>query len=156
MVSLIVFILANFTAASSGAIFQPGTWYEDLEKPFWVPPNWAFPVVWTVIFILNIAAGWLVWQAAGTDAWLALSLYGANLLLNALWSALFFGRRRMDWALVDAGLLVASVVAVMMAFAVHSTLAASLLAPYLAWVTIAFGLNWKMIQLNPRVSGGDA
>lgn len=150
MADLLVFILVNLVAASSGGIFQPGEWYERLEKPDWVPPNWAFPVVWSVIFALNIAAGWLVWRAAGSEAWLAMTLYGVNLLLNALWSACFFGWRRMDWALVDAGLLLLSIVAVMMAFAAHSTLAAALLTPYLAWVSLAFGLNWKMIELNPR------
>ncbi|MEL6284905.1 MAG: TspO/MBR family protein [Pseudomonadota bacterium] len=154
MVSLLVFALANFAAASSGAIFKPGHWYEQLQKPFWVPPNWAFPVVWSVIFLLFTVAGWMVWEAAGSNAWLAMALYGVNLVVNALWSALFFGQRRMDWALIDVGVLLVSVVSVMMAFAVHSTVAALMLTPYLAWVALAFGLNWKMIELNPDFARG--
>ncbi|MEM7767138.1 MAG: TspO/MBR family protein [Pseudomonadota bacterium] len=150
MLSLLVFTLINGLAASSGAVNQPGDWYERLEKPDWTPPNWAFPVVWSTIFILNIIAGWLVWRTSGSAAWLAMAFYGFNLVVNAVWSFLFFGRRRMDWALIDAGILLASVVAVMMAFASHSSLAAILLTPYLAWVAIAFGLNWKMVQLNPE------
>ncbi|MEM0986274.1 MAG: TspO/MBR family protein [Pseudomonadota bacterium] len=152
--SLLVFAIVNVLAASSGAIFQPGEWYERLEKPSWIPPNWAFPVVWTTIFALNVVAGWLVWRASGEAALLAMGLYGFNLVVNALWSGLFFGAKRMDWALVDAGILVASVVAMMMAFTAHSTVAALLLTPYLAWVSIAFGLNWKMIELNGAIAKG--
>ncbi len=155
MASLLIFAVANLLAASSGGIFRPGEWYERLEKPYWVPPNWAFPVVWSTIFILNVIAGWLVWRAAGPDAWLGLSLYGANLAINALWSLLFFGIRRMDLALIDAGFLLASIAAVMMAFAPHSAIAALLLTPYLTWVSIAFGLNWKMIELNPGAARAD-
>ena len=55
-------------AASSGAIFRPGEWYANLSKPPWTPPNWAFPVTWSVLFVLNAVAGWLVWMAAGADA----------------------------------------------------------------------------------------
>ena len=146
--ALIVFALLNLAAASSGAVFKPGEWYERLEKPFWVPPNIAFPIVWMVIFTLNTISGWMVWEAAGGAALIPMLLYGLNLVINALWSGLFFGLKRMDWALVDVVALLVSIVAVMMAFAPISPVAALLQAPYLGWVAIAAGLNVRMLQLN--------
>ncbi len=136
-------------AASSGAVFKPGAWYAALRKPPWTPPNWAFPVVWSMLFVANTLAGWLVWRAGGLEAWPVFALYGVSLVVNAAWSALFFGRRRMGLALIDAGVLLLSIVAVMAAFAPFSLWAAGLLAPYAAWVGVAFALNLRMLQLNP-------
>jgi tryptophan-rich sensory protein len=151
--ALAVFVAVNFVAASSGAVFKPGTWYASLNKPAWTPPNWAFPVVWTVLFLLNAVAGWRVWEAADADAWPALTIYGASLVLNAAWSALFFGVRRMRAALIEVLFLAASLVAVMAAFAPLDPVAAWLIAPYLLWVCAAAFLNLRMIQLNPARGG---
>lgn len=148
--SLAAFVVVNFVAASSGAIFKPGAWYASLRKPVWTPPNWAFPVVWSSLFLLNAAAGWLVWEAAGSGAWPALAIYGVSLGLNAAWSALFFGARRMRWALVEVMFLWGSLATVIGAFAPISPTAAWLVAPYLAWVTVAAFLNLRMVQLNPE------
>ena len=144
------FIGANFLAASSGAIFKPGTWYERLQKPAWTPPNWAFPVVWSILFLMNAVAGWLVWLAEPENAFLIFTVYGGSLVVNALWSCLFFGLKRMDWAFADVAALALSIVAVMALFAPVNALAAALLAPYLAWVSLAAVLNYRMVRLNPR------
>jgi tryptophan-rich sensory protein len=147
-ISLGAFVAVNFAAASSGGAFRPGAWYAALEKPSWTPPNWAFPVVWLVIFTFNIFAGWVVWQAAGVAALPALAVYAASLGLNAAWSWLFFGRRRMDLALIDLMALWVSIAVVMVMFAPISLVATVLLAPYLLWVAIAGFLNLRMIQIN--------
>ena len=152
LITLGGFIAVNFLAASSGAIFKPGAWYEGLEKPSWTPPNWAFPVVWSVLFLLNAVAGWLVWQAGANAQIAVFSLYGASLAVNAAWSAFFFGMRRMDLALIDVAILWLSIVAVIIVFATVSVAAAALLLPYLAWVSLAGVLNWRMIQLNPQAA----
>jgi tryptophan-rich sensory protein len=143
-----VFVAVNFAAASSGAVFKPGAWYANLRKPGWIPPNWAFPAVWSVLFCMNAAAGWLVWETAGAQAAPALAVYGVSLVLNAAWSLLFFGLRRMDWALAEVGVFWLSLAAVIAAFAPIRPLAALLLLPYLAWVSIAALLNLRMLQLN--------
>ncbi|HEV7227259.1 TspO/MBR family protein [Brevundimonas sp.] len=148
--SLAAFAGANVAAAASGGVFKPGAWYASLNRPTWTPPNWAFPLVWLVMFSLNAAAGWLVWRAHGPDTAGALAVYGGSLVLNAAWSWLFFGRRRMDLALVDVGLLWLSIAAVIALFWPLRPLAAVLLLPYLGWVTIAAVLNLRMIQLNPE------
>lgn len=155
-IALAAFAALNFAAASSGGAFRPGAWYASLAKPGWTPPNWAFPVVWLIIFALNIFAGWLVWRAAGEAALPALAVYTVSLGVNAAWSWLFFGRRRMDLAMIDVVALWLSIAAVIAMFAPISPLAASLLAPYLLWVTIAGFLNLRMIQLNPMTAQSKA
>jgi tryptophan-rich sensory protein len=152
LIALAVFVLANLAAASSGAMFRPGAWYAGLAKPSWTPPNWAFPVVWTILFVLNAVSGWLVWQAGGMDAAGALGLYGASLVINASWSGVFFGLRRMGLGLVVVTALWLSIAGVMAAFAPFSPVAAGILAPYLVWVTIAAALNLRVWQLNPAAA----
>lgn len=152
IIALAIFIALNLAAAASGAVFRPGDWYASLAKPSWVPPNWAFPLVWSVLYAMITASGWLVWQQAGWSALPALSIYVVSLVLNAAWSGLFFGQRRMDLAMIDVVLLWLSITAVIAQFWPIRPLAALLLVPYLVWVTIASTLNFKMIQLNPRAA----
>lgn len=144
-----VFVALNFVAASSGGLFKPGPWYAGLRKPGWTPPNLAFPIVWGLLFALNAWAGWLVWEVSGTGEPVAFAAYVVSLMLNAGWSWLFFGRRRMDLAMIDVGLLWLSLAVVIALFWPLRPFAALLLLPYLTWVTIAALLNLRMIQLNP-------
>lgn len=149
--ALVVFFMLSFGAASTGAFFRPDEWYAKMRKPRWTPPNWAFPLVWSVLFCAIAVSGWLVWQAAGWAAWPALALYVIHLLVNAAWSFLFFGLKRLDWAMAEVLGLWAMIAAVMVMFYPISPLAALLLAPYLAWVSIAALLNLRLLQLNgPR------
>lgn len=147
-IAIAVFVGLNFATASSGSVFKPGAWYAALNKPSWTPPNLAFPIVWGLLFAINAWAGWLVWETVGTSSPLAFGLYVGSLILNAGWSWLFFGRRRMDLALVNVVLLWLSLAAIMVVFWDLRPFAALLLIPYLAWVTIASALNLRMIQLN--------
>jgi tryptophan-rich sensory protein len=148
---LLGFLGACFVAASTGAIFKPGPWYEALAKPSWRPPNWLFPPAWAVLYILMAIAAWLVWREAGfAGAPLALMLWFAQLALNAAWSWIFFGLRRMDWALADLAALWLAILATILAFAPVSAAAAWLMAPYLAWVSFAGVLNLAMVRLNRR------
>ncbi|MEO1473530.1 MAG: TspO/MBR family protein [Pseudomonadota bacterium] len=148
LVSLAAFFAACFATAGSGAVFKPGPWYETLTKPPWTPPNWAFPVVWTILFTLMAVSGWLVWESAGAAAWTALTLYAVHLVINAVWSWLFFGKQRLDLAMVDVIVLWAMIAAMIIAFLPYSVLASVLLTPYLLWVTLAAGLNFRLLQMN--------
>lgn len=95
----------------------------------------------------------MVWKSAGLAAWPALILYAVHLLVNAGWSFLFFGMKRLDWAMAEVVCLWLSIAAVIATFAQISVPAALLLAPYLAWVTVAATLNFRLLQLNgPRGS----
>lgn len=151
--ALLGFIAVCAAAAASGAVFKPGAWYDRLAKPSWVPPKWLFPVAWTVIYAMISVSGWMVWKQAGlAGAALAFTIFGLQLVLNAGWSALFFGARRIDLALIDVCFLWAAIAANVAAFAPHSLTAAWLLAPYLAWVSFAAFLNLVMLRLNPASS----
>jgi tryptophan-rich sensory protein len=149
---LLAFIGVCILTASSGAIFTPGRWYEELDKPPWTPPNWAFGPAWTVIFALIAYSGYVFWMAAPAEArFFPLIIYGVQLALNAGWSALFFGLKRMDLALGDAILMLVAIAANMIAFYPYSPEAAWLLAPYLLWVSFASVLNYAILRRNtPR------
>jgi tryptophan-rich sensory protein len=143
-----VFIVIVLAAASSGAIFKPGEWYESLRKPGWTPPKWAFPVVWTILYVLIGYAGWLVWTAAGWS--LPMMLWALQMVTNALWSYFFFGMRRMDIALVDVAVLWLSIASFIVTAWSVAPLASLLFVPYLAWVTAAAALNHSVRRLNPE------
>jgi len=148
-IAIAVFVGLNFAAASSGGVFKPGAWYKSLKKPGWTPPDLAFPIVWGLLFALNAWAGWLVWETVGESRPDVLALYIGSLVLNAAWSWLFFGLRRMDLALVDVALLWLSLAAIFGLFWGIRPFAALLLAPYLIWVTIAATLNLTVLRMNP-------
>jgi len=141
-----VFVLLVFLTACSGAVFKPGPWYEALNKPWWTPPGWAFPTVWTVLYIMIAYAGWDIWTKSGWS--LAMVFWGVQLVLNAAWSGFFFGMRRMDLALVDVGLLWLAILGFTLAAWPVSQLAALLFVPYLIWVSTAALLNYSVLRLN--------
>lgn len=143
-----IFLLIALVIATgaSGAIFKPGEWYETLDKPNWTPPDWAFPVVWMALYIMITIAGWLVWREAGFGVVFVLWLL--QLFANALWSALFFGMRRMDLAQIDVAALWLLIAAFIVAALPVSVWASVLFLPYLLWVSIAGVLNWSVWQRN--------
>jgi translocator protein len=154
MIVLIGFLGACFLAASIGAAFRPGDWYEQLAKPSWRPANWVFPPTWAVLYLTIAISGWLVWNTAGfAGAVVPLTIYFVQLVLNAAWSPIFFGMRRPDLAFMEIVLLWFSIVATVASFYRLNATAAWLLFPYLAWVTFAGALNFRIWQLNRRSLG---
>jgi benzodiazapine receptor len=145
--SLVAFFAVCFAAATTGALFKPGEWYDRLDRPSWLPPDWLFPVAWSVLYVMIAVAGWLVWRAEGFG--LALGIWAAQLVFNALWSVLFFGIRRLGVALAGAVALWASILGCVITFAPVSATASWLMVPYLAWVSFACVLNWSMWRRNP-------
>lgn len=149
ILALAGFLLATFVAATTGAVFKPGAWYEGLAKPSWNPPNWLFPIAWAILYALMALAAWQVWRLAGfAGAGLALGLWALQLVLNSAWSWLFFGLKRMDLALAELVLLWLAIAATIIAFLPVSTIAAWLMAPYLVWVSFAGVLNLVIWRLN--------
>jgi len=128
--------------------------YGQLVQPSWAPPPEVFGPVWTVLYILMAIAAWLVWRIGGFGhARTALVLFLVQLVVNALWSWLFFAWQMGAAAFVDIVLMWVLVVATIAAFWRHSRLAAALLLPYLAWITFAGALNLRLWQTNPGVLG---
>lgn len=149
---LAAFILVCFGAATVGSWFTTLSlegWYAGLRKPAWNPPNWVFAPVWSALYLMMAVAAWLVWRRSGfRGAPGALGLFGLQLLLNVSWSWLFFGLHSPSLAFVGIVALYAAIGATTIAFARISTSASWLMAPYLAWVTFAAGLNLAIWRLN--------
>jgi tryptophan-rich sensory protein len=151
-IALVLFVVVCEAVGVVGSTFtdtSPGSWFDQLEKPSFMPPNWAFPVAWTTLYAVMAYAAWRVWRRRGPepDRSRALVVFGTQLLLNGLWAPVFFGAQA-PWIamLVMAGLWIA-VLAMLLTFAPVDPLAAVLTVPYLAWVTFAAALNAAIILM---------
>ena len=148
---IVAALCATVTAAVGGSLTDVGPWYQQLRKPAWVPPNWAFGVIWTTIFALATISAVHVWRASAGDKarreWL-IGLFALNGFLNVLWSLLSFRMHRPDLALIEVAALWASIAALILFQLRRSPLSAALLAPYLIWVSIAAALNTAIVQMN--------
>jgi benzodiazapine receptor len=147
----VLFLITCLGTAGLGAAWtnlSVGDWYATLAKPSWNPPNWVFGPVWTALYVGMAVAAWLVWKRQGRDRRVPLFVFGVQLVLNAVWSGLFFGMRNPGFAFAEIVLLWLAILATIVAFRQVSTLAALLLAPYLAWVSFAAALNWSIWRLN--------
>ncbi|ESW61377.1 MAG: CrtK [Rhodobacter sp. CACIA14H1] len=142
----LTYLAACGAAAATGAMFQPGEWYRGLSKPSWTPPDWLFPVAWTVLYLAMSAAAARVAMIDGTGQ--ALALWSVQIALNTLWTPVFFGLRRMGAGLVIIFLLWLAVAATMVAFWQHDRIAGALFLPYLVWVTVAGMLNRSVWYRN--------
>ena len=141
-------------AIGSAASIQAEGFYSELVRPAWAPPASVFGPVWTALYALMAIAAWLVWRVGGfSAARTALFLYLFQLLLNAVWSWLFFAWQLGAASFVDIVLLWVFVAATIVAFWRIRHLAAVLLLPYLLWVSFASVLNYSIWQLNPQILG---
>lgn len=154
ILKLIVSLIITFAAAAVGSVFtNPAipVWYAALKKPPFAPPNWLFGPAWTALYILMALASWLVWKQGITapPVKTALIFYLVQLLLNALWSLLFFGLRSPVAGLIDIGLLWVTILVTAVLFFRVSKAAGAMLLPYLGWVGFAALLNAAIVRLNP-------
>ena len=143
-------LLACSAAAAMGGLFMPGDWYASLKKPPWNPPGWIFGPVWTALYTMMAAAAWMIWRQGGWEEQRKpLLIFLVQLMLNALWTPLFFGLHQPGLALAEIVLLWLAIVATIMVFGPVSRTAMLLLVPYLAWVSFAAALNFTLWRLNP-------
>jgi len=153
LVALIIALAAPLVIgglSSISTISSIPTWYRGLSKPPWNPPDWAFGPAWTALYILMGVASWLVWRYGwdNRSVRVALRVFAVQLLLNGIWSVLFFGLRSPGIALVEIGVLWCMILATVVLFARRDLLAGAILVPYLLWVTFASALNWEVWSLN--------
>jgi tryptophan-rich sensory protein len=144
--SLVVFLALVALAAFAGSQAQPDAWYASIAKPSFNPPNWIFAPVWTTLYVLMAVAAWRVWVRSGLSA--AVVLWGVQLVLNAIWSPLFFELHRIDLALADIVALLVLLIATVVAFFRIDRVAGWLMVPYLAWVAFATVLTGAIFRLN--------
>jgi tryptophan-rich sensory protein len=144
--------LSVVVSALGGAVTATsvGSWYRELAKPEWNPPNWIFGPVWTALYLLMAVAAWRVWRAREevAEARSVLTGYFVQLGLNCLWSVLFFGLRSPGLALIDIALLGGVLIWIQVRLARLDRVSAGLWAPYVAWVTFAAALNLEIWRLN--------
>ena len=132
-----------------GALFPPGAWLENLVKPSFYPPGWAFPVAWTFLYACMGVSLWLVLRSRQKPKRLALWLYGGQLAVNLAYTPLCFGLESTLLGLLDVSLLLVILLATMIQFRKNSFAAAALLVPYLLWVSFALALSISIWRLNP-------
>lgn len=143
-----VFLVASLAAGATGIVFKPGPWYDALRKPWFTPPPWAFPVVWTYLYLSVAYAA--ARTAALPGSQLALALFAAQIALNTLWTPVFFGAHRMGPGMAILVLLWIVVAAMGLAFLSLDTLAGVLVLPYVVWLSVAAALNWRIWRDNPE------
>lgn len=156
IVGLVVWLGVCFIAAAVGgmATTSAGSFYSELVRPSWAPPASLFGPVWTVLYALMGISAWLVWRRRGFQAEQgALTLFLVQLVVNALWSWLFFAWHLGAVAFVEILLLCCLVLATLLQFWRRERIAGALLVPYLLWISFAAALNFSLWRMNSQVLG---
>jgi len=143
-----------FLGFLSGRLANSGygnRWFDALAKPEFMPPSWAFGVAWTILYILMGLAFAIVIHARGAKGrGAAIGLFLVQLLMNLLWSPLFFRAHQVENALILIILLFVAVAVTTALFWRIRRMAGLLLLPYLAWLAFASALNYEIARLNPE------
>ena len=149
MISFFVFLAMVTITAVVGTQFGPSPWYVALQKPAWTPPEWLFAPVWIALYLAIAVAGWSVWRSKAIAIVKPILLWALQLILNGLWSWLFFGLHRPGLALFDILALLATISCFIASAHRISRIAAWLFLPYALWVGFATALNFAIWRLNP-------
>lgn len=150
---LIIAIMVSELAGIIGSVFTMSAipnWYATLIKPVLNPPSWIFGPVWTTLYALMGISAFLIWRNGlnRSDIRKALSVFGLQLILNALWSIVFFGLQSPAWAFVNIVAMWIVIIWTMILFYKISKPAMWLLLPYILWVSFAGYLNYSIWMLN--------
>ena len=144
-------LLLGFTSARLVPTGSQNAWYDALVKPAVTPPDWAFPLAWTVIYILlGLSLAMLINARGARMRGAAITLFAVQLIVNLTWSPLFFGMHEVTWALAVVGAMLVLTIAMILVFARVRTTAALLLVPYVGWLCFAGYLNFAIMDLNPN------
>lgn len=153
LVKIAIAVVVCELAAVVGSLFtvpSVGSWFASLVRAPLAPPNWLFGPVWTTLYLMMGVAAGLVWSHGlkKREVKIALGIFAGQLLLNVLWSAIFFGLHKLGVAFAEILTLWVAIVATILAFRKISRPASWLLYPYLAWVSFASYLNFAIWWLN--------
>ncbi|MDH4222125.1 MAG: tryptophan-rich sensory protein [candidate division Zixibacteria bacterium] len=154
ILKLAISIIVCQLAGVIGSIFTTpaiSTWYATLTKPSFTPPNWVFAPAWTSLYLLMGVSAFLVWRKRieNPRVNLALRFFIIQLVLNSLWSVLFFGLGSPLLGFIEIMLLWLFIVLTIVYFFRVSIIAGVLLLPYIFWVSFALVLNFSLWRLNP-------
>lgn len=141
-IALVGWIALSLGAGLFGSQFMPGAWYAALDRPPWTPPNWLFGPVWTTLYVLMGIAAWRVWLRRDTSSVRgALAMFLVQLVLNALWSWIFFGLHMTGVAAIEIAVMLVAIIITTILFWRIDRIAGLLLTPYIVWVSYATALN---------------
>lgn len=146
ILSLLFFIAVPLLGGYLSSQFSMVGTYSQIYKPDFFPPSWLFAPVWTVLYILMGIAAYLVWNKG--EAKKQLSLFSVQLILNLLWTPIFFGLHQYFWAFVEILILLTMIILTIKSFSQKSKTAAYLMVPYLFWVIFASFLNYIIFMNN--------
>lgn len=152
LLGMIAFVLLVTVVAAIGSLgtISGSEQYLALRQPAWAPPSWLFGPVWTVLYVLIALAGWKLWWSAGSFRAVRneMLIYGAGLVLNAVWPLLFFSADLRLGALIEIVVLDVVTAVTILAFARRDRVASSLLVPYQVWILFATALNAAIVVMN--------
>jgi tryptophan-rich sensory protein len=150
VISILIPLIAGFIG-SFATLDGVTSFFNVLNKPAWTPPGWAFAPIWTTLYILMGIALFLVWQKGfeRRDVKIAMAVFGVQIILNVLWSVIFFGFRSITGGLIEIIFLWIAILVNIIVFYKISKTAGLLLIPYIIWVTIASYLTYTIYLLNP-------
>lgn len=147
LISLAVFIALVLGGGTAiGLITLPGEWYAALNKPSFNPPNWIFGPVWSALYVMIAIAGWRIWTQARDS--LAMKVWWAQLVMNFLWTPVFFKAHQIGAAFAVILILLALIIGFIATAFKRDRIAALLFIPYAAWVSFASLLNGSIWALN--------
>ncbi len=149
IISVIICLTIGFVSGMS-TTDAISNWYVNINKPSFNPPNWIFGPVWSILYtMMGVAAG-LIWHEGleRKEVKFALGIFAVQIVLNALWSTLFFGMENPQLAFFEILLLLVMIIFTIVKFRQIKPIAGSLLIPYLLWVSFATILNFSIWQLN--------
>lgn len=147
LIKLISCIFLCQLAGIFGSLFMDSNWYESLVKPWFQPPSWLFGPVWITLYLLMGISLYLI-LINKKKSNLALGAFGVQLILNALWTLVFFGLNNIFLAFIEIVLLWLAILATIYLFYEIDKRAAYLLAPYIIWVTFAMILTFSIWRIN--------
>lgn len=133
------------------ASIRAAEFYQQLSRPDWAPSSGVFAPVWTFLYCCMAIASWLIWKERSARRVSALSVYGVQLVLNALWSWLFFVWRTGGWAFAEVLALWFFVGLMIVLFWRIHRFASLLLVPYFLWVSFAACLTFAIWKRNPHL-----
>lgn len=156
ILSLVVWIGVVFLASVIGSLATSSglqEWYGTLEKPSFQPPNWIFGPVWSCLYLMMAISAWIIWRKRNqpsnrSAANFFVAVFGIQLVLNVLWSVIFFGYQSPSWAFFEICILWCAIATTVFLAYRQSVWSGHLLVPYLGWASFALVLNLSIWQLN--------
>ncbi len=148
---LVFWLVVVFAVSFAGSVVtvpKVATWYATLAKPWFTPPDWIFAPVWTTLYAAMAVAVWRIGSATDNTRMWAICIFVVQLMLNGIWSPLFFGLEAPKLGLAVIVLLVVALVETIVVFWRLDRPGSILLVPYLAWVLYATALNAAIVRLN--------